>query len=57
MVNMFKAFKQVPKPSLMICDDPEGWDGMGEGGSWGRGCMYKIMADLCCCILETNTAL
>ena len=28
------------EPSLVLCDDPEGWDGSGQGGSVGRGCNY-----------------
>ena len=35
----------------MLCDDLE-WDGVGEGGDVGI-----CMADLCCCIAETNTTL
>ena len=25
----------------MLCDDPEGWGGGGEGGEEGRGHMYN----------------
>ena len=38
------------KPSLALCDDLEGRDGEGEGGS-----VCMIMADLHCCMAETNT--
>ena len=41
----------------MLCDDLEGWDGGGwDGGSKGRGSMCILMADLHCCMAETNTS-
>ena len=42
----------------MLCDNLEGWDGVGgerEGQEAGDMCIP--MADLCCCMAETNTAL
>lgn len=29
------------EPSLVLCDDLEGWDGGSEGDWGGRGCMYS----------------
>ena len=31
----------VREPSLVLCDDLEGWEGGEEGGSRGSGCMYN----------------
>ena len=39
----------------MLCDNLEEWDG--EGGSPGRGYIYKIMTDSCFSTAETSTAL
>ena len=44
------------EPSQVLCDGLEGWGQRGEGGSRGRGCSI-IMADLHCCMAETNTTL
>ena len=43
----------------MFCDNLEGGMRGGEGGSTGRAYMhmYKIMADLHCCMAKTNTML
>ena len=40
---------------LALCDDLEGWDGMGEEASRRRG--FTIMIDSGCFMAETNTTL
>ena len=40
----------------MLCDDPEGWGGGGEGGEEGRG-VGIIMGGSHCCMAETHTML
>ena len=42
----------------MLCENPEGWDGV-VGGIFKREgtYIYIIMADLYCYMAETNTAL
>ena len=40
----------------MLCDNLEGWDGVGGGGKGQEGgdiCIFT--ADSCCCMAETNT--
>ena len=42
----------------MLCDNPEGWDGVGSGSEVQEGggiCL--LLADSQCCWAETNTAL
>ena len=42
---------------MVLCDNLEGWDGVGMGGhSRGRGYMYTY-ADSRCCMAETNAIL
>ena len=36
-----KAAVYHREPSLVLCDDLEGWEGGEEGGSRGSGCMYN----------------
>ena len=42
----------------MLCDDLVEWYGRmgGREAQEGRD-MYKLIADLCCCMAETNTVL
>ena len=43
---------------LVLCDNLEGWDGVGGGKESLEGgdiCIY--LADSCCCLAETNTML
>ena len=44
------------EPSLALCDDLEGWDGVREGGSRGKGYII-IMTNSYRCMAETNTTL
>lgn len=39
--------------SSLLCDDLDGWDGVGEAQEGGYLCMH--MADSLHCIAETNT--
>ena len=42
----------------MLCDNLEGWDGVGDGREVQEGGdIYIPMADSCCCMAETNTTL
>ena len=42
----------------MLCDNLEGWDGMGGGRVvQERGDVHIPMTDLCCCMSETNKIL
>ena len=41
---------------LVLCDNLEGWDGGGEGGSRG-GDICMLMADSHCCTAQTNKTL
>ena len=42
----------------MLCDNLEGWDGMGGGrGDQEGGDMCVPVADSCCFMAETNTIL
>ena len=42
----------------MLCDNLEGWDGVGHGREVQEGhVMYIPMADSHCCMAETNTTL
>ena len=39
----------------MLCDDLEGRNGDGGGDAGHGGDICILMADLCCCMAETNT--
>ena len=42
----------------MICDNPEGWDGVGDRREVQEGGDIGILeADSCCCMAETKTTL
>ena len=42
----------------MLCDNLEGWDGLGAGKEvQERGDVCIPMADSCCCMAEANTIL
>ena len=42
----------------MLCDNLEGWDEVGDGREVSEGGDICIpMADVCCCMAETNTIL
>ena len=42
----------------MLCDNLEGWDGVGGGREVQEGGDISIpMADSCCCMAKTNTIL
>ena len=42
----------------MLCDDLEGWGGVGGGREvQEREDICILMADSCCCMAETNTIL
>ena len=41
----------------MFCDDLDGWDVEGEGGSRGQGYIYILIADSHKFTAETNTTL
>ena len=58
--------KQIASPGLMHetgCsglvhwDDPEGWDGEGDGRGFGIGDTCTPMADSCQCMAKTTTIL
>ena len=41
----------------MLCDNPEGWGGVGRGRKVEeKRDIYITIADSCCCMAETNTA-
>ena len=39
----------------MLCDDLEGWDGVGFREAQEGGDVFILLADSRCCIAETNT--
>ena len=42
----------------MLCDNLEGWDGLGNGKEVQQGGNTCVLtADSCCCMAEANTAL
>ena len=42
----------------MLCDDLEGWEGLGlDRGPRGREYIYIRIADSCCYVAEANTTL
>ena len=42
----------------MLCDNLEGWDGVGDGREVQEGGdIYIPMADSCCCMAESNIML
>ena len=43
--------------NLVLCDNLEGWDGVGGRGNFRRGDIRVLVADSCCCIAEANTIL
>ena len=44
--------------NLVLCDNLEGWDGVGGGREVQEGGgIYILMADSHCCMAETNTTL
>ena len=45
------------KHTSMLCDNLEGWDGMGGGGVEEGGYVYLLMADSYCYVAEANTIL
>ena len=42
----------------VLCDNLDGWDGIGGGREFQEGeDMYIPMIDSCCCMAESNTTL
>ena len=46
---------ETGRSGLVHCNDPEGWDGEGDGRGFRMGNTYTPMTDSCQCMAETTT--
>ena len=54
MNSHLEAAARRKKLSLVLCDDPKGWDGGGRTEVQEGGDIFIYMADSLCCTAETQ---